>query len=276
MTPRAVALLALALPVCAGLLYLALFGAPTSYMIINAGALALAGGWIAFGLTPTTIKTRRVAAVLLLAMLFAPLAIGPEYNEVSRWLPLGPFTLHSGALVLPALTVLSARDEDYAAPILLTALLAALLQPDAATAFAVMVAAVGLYFAWRTWPPGIVAIAGFVAGVLAAVRGELPARPFVEHVLAELVLDAPLMALGLFLALFASFFLMLRALHATAAVRFTLAGSLAGFSITALLSNYPSVLVGYGAAPILGYALALRLSEPTESKAAEKAPGSTG
>ena len=45
--------------------------------------------------------------------------------------------------------MLAARDDDYAPPILLAALLAASLQPDAATGLAVMLAAVGLYNATR-------------------------------------------------------------------------------------------------------------------------------
>ena len=36
-----------------------------------------------------------------------------------------------------------------------------------------------------------------------------------------------------------------------------------GFSLAAIVSNYPSVLIGYGAAPILGYGLALALAQHT-------------
>ena len=71
--------------------------------------------------------------VALLALLFVPLLTGPSLSGVARWLPLGPLIVHSGMFAVPALAVLAAQDRDYGAPILLTALLAAFLQPDAAT-----------------------------------------------------------------------------------------------------------------------------------------------
>ena len=48
-------------------------------------------------------------------------------------------------------------------------------------------------------------------------------------------------------------------------VRHALAGPLFGFSLAATVSNYPSVLIGYGAAPIIGYGLALALADHTPS-----------
>ena len=79
--------------------------------------------------------------------------------------------------------------------------------------------------------------------------------------LVEAALAAPLAALGLFAALVAAFFLMLFALPVGRAERFALAGTLFGFSTMAMMSNYPSALIGFGAAPILGYALALSCRE---------------
>ena len=57
----------------------------------------------------------------------------------------------------------------------------------------------------------------------------------------------------------------LGALMLHACVRHALAGSLFGFSLAAIVSNYPSVLIGYGAAPIIGYGLALALADHTPS-----------
>ena len=56
------------------------------------------------------------------------------------------------------------------------------------------------------------------------------------------------------------------ALPAEMRVRHALAGSLFGFSLAAIVSNYPSVLIGYGAAPIIGYGLALALADHTPSE----------
>lgn len=260
MKARLPGLLALATPVLAGIAYLVLMGAPASYAAVNAAALGIAGLLVLLAPSLPDIRTRRVIAVVLIALLFVPLLTGPYINGIARWLPLGPFTLHSGALFLPALAVLAARDEDYAPPILLAALLAATLQPDAATGLAVMLAAVGLYNAGGDWRMVPVAGIAFFASLVAGLRGELPAQPFVERVLVHLAMTRPLAAFGLALALLASFLLMAHAIRAPKPVRHALAGSLFGFSLAALVSNYPSILIGYGAAPILGFGLAIGLA----------------
>lgn len=249
---------ALAVPVLAGLAYLFLFGAPTRYLAINGVALVLALVWI-LSVPPGTLPAwaRRMLIGVLLALLFAPLAIGPSVNGVARWLPVGPFQLHGGMLAVPLLAVLAAEEDAYAPAILSTALLAALLQPDMATAAALMLAAVGLHDATRDWRHGLVAIVAFAAGLVAAMRGELPAQPFVERVIFLLAPSEPIAALGLLAALVASFYLIVAVLPGPAIARKALAGCLFGFSFAGLVSNYPSALIGYGAAPILGFGLAL-------------------
>ena len=265
MKRRLPGLLALAMPVLAGIAYLALMGAPASYAIVNAVALGIAALFVLFVPTMANIRTRRIVSVVLIALLFRPLITGPYINGIARWLPMGPFTLHSGALFLPALVVLAARDEDYAPPILLSALLAASLQPDAATGLAVMLAAVGLYNATKDWRLVLVAGIALFASMVAGLRGELPAQPFVERVLVRLAFEFPSAAFGLGLALLGGFLLIAHALRVGIAVRHALAGSLFGFSLAAVFSNYPSILIGYGAAPIIGYGLAIGLSRQTSS-----------
>ena len=257
MQGRLPALLALALPVLAGLAWMAWSGAPRSYLTINAAALVAGICWTAFGRLPTGERKRRVLAVVLLALLALPLLTGPEFNGIARWLPLGPVALHAGMLTLPLLAVLAAAERFYAPPLLLAALLVALLQPDGASAFAVTFACVGLHHVGEDWRVGLAAIISFFAAIAAALRGELPAQPFVERVLVDAALASPFAALALFAALLAGFLLMLFALPMPRAERFALAGTLFGFAIMALMSNYPSPLIGFGAAPILGYALAL-------------------
>ncbi len=255
------ALLALAVPVLAGLGWMALAGAPLQYLAINAGALALGLAWIALGRLPAGPVARRALAAGLVALFAVPLLTGPQVNGVARWLPLGPLALHAGMLVLPLLLVIAAgpsdQQRDDAPPLLLAALFVALLQPDAASAFAVTFACVGLHHVGADWRFGMVATVGFFAAIAAALRGELAAQPFVERVLVEAALAQPLAALALFAALVAGFFLMLFAVPLGRAERYALAGSMFGFTVMAIMSNYPSALIGFGAAPILGYALAL-------------------
>lgn len=259
MRDRAVAILALAIPVLMGLAYLFAFDAPASYLAVNGATLAIAALWIAFAPPPPSRTARRVLIGALLLLLFVPLLTGPSLSGVARWLPLGPFQLHAGMLIVPLLAVLAGEEPDHAPLLLSIALFAAFLQPDMATGAALMLAAVGLYDATRDWRHAVFVIVAFTASLVAAMRGELPAQPFVERVIFLLARSDPLAALGLLAALLASFYLIVAALPGRETSRKALAGSLFGFSFAGLVSNYPSPLIGYGAAPILGFGLALGL-----------------
>lgn len=254
---RAIAALALAVPVLFGLAYLYAFDAPPSYLAVNGGALAAAIGWIAFAPRVHAPAVRRAVMAACLALLFLPLLTGPAIGGVARWLPLGPVALHAGMLVLPTLVVLAGEEPDYAPGILSLALLAALLQPDMATGAALTVAGFGLYDATRDWRWGAFVAAAFTASLVAAVHGELPAQPWVERVIFLLARTDLPVALGLALALLASFLLIVGAFPGREPSRKALAGALFGFSFAGHVSNYPSALIGYGAAPILGFGLAL-------------------
>ena len=268
-TPRLPALFALALPVLAGCAWMAFGGAPPHYALANAGVLLAALGWILFARIKLNRKQQRIAIAVLLALLFLPLATGPESNGIARWLPLGPVALHVGMLVVPALAVLATREPDYAAPILLTGILAAFFQPDAATGFALVFAAVGMHDITRRWHIGLVVILGFFASLIMAIRGELPAQPFVERVIVDAAMVQPAAALALLAALVGGFFLILFAAPLPRSERFALAGSLFGFGMMAIVSHYPTPLIGYGAAPILGYAVALALAPDPAKPAAD-------
>ncbi|MFC3100706.1 hypothetical protein [Altererythrobacter lauratis] len=258
---RLPALLALGVPVLAGMGAMALLGAPSGHVLINAAALA-AGVTLLLAWPPVLSNRRsgRTLTLVLLALLYVPWIAGPDLAGITRWIALGPITLHAGLLAIPALCVVAARDPDYAAPVFLAALLACLLQPDAASAFALTFAAVGIHHATRDWKLGVVAIAGFFAMLAAAVRGELPAVEYADRVLVQYAAANAALALGLFASLVASFSLMALVLPAEPPARLALAGSLFGFSVMGVMSNYPSPLIGYGAAAILGYGLALGLS----------------
>ena len=254
---RIAAMLALGVPTLSGLAFLALFGAPQNYMIVNAAALAAGFAAIAFVHMPRAPQIRRAVVVALLILLAAPLILGPDVNGVQRWVAAGGLSLHMGSLTIPLIVCLAARDRPFAAPVLLAAIFLSLLQPDAASSFALMLASVGLYFAWLDWKLGVTAIAGFAAGLSAAVRGRLPPQPFVEGIIADLIVVAPWLSLWLISSLVIAFLLILKGLPRPPAERFALAGALAGFSLTGLMASYPFVLVAYGAAPILGFGLAL-------------------
>ena len=252
------ALAALAVPVLGGVAGLAMLGAPVTYLLTNFAALAIAAAWIAFGHAPERARGRHLVLAVLLAMLFVPLLTGPEQVGIARWLPLGPVTLHAGMLVFPAIATLAAREREHAALILSVALFAAFLQPDAATGFAVVFAAVGLHDVSKDWRVGLVAIVGFFASIVMALRGQLPPAPFVERLLIYSAGDNWMAVTIMSLALGIGFCLIF-ATRLAREQRFALAGALFGFIVTALMAHYPTPLVGYGAAPILGIGLALGL-----------------
>ena len=250
-------LLALALPVLAGLAYLYAFDAPQSYLLVNGGALAIGALWMAFGPSVSQLLSIRILGALALILLALPLATGPSIEGVARWIPLGPIQLHAGAIAVPLLAGAATLDKDYTPVWLLSAVFLAMVQPDAGTLFAITGLSIGLYFAKPDWKPGVVAMAAFLAALYAHLRALLPPQPFVERVLAELILANPLAAFGLLLTLVASLGLTLRSIPLPLEVRAGLAGALAGFSIAGFISTYPSILIGYGASPILGLALAM-------------------
>lgn len=259
---RKAALLALAIPVFAGLAYMAAFGAPLRYLLTNGAALTAGLLLVAFGanLLAPVLRHRRAALLVLLALFALPLVSSPAISGIDRWLLLpGGFALHSGMLVLPLVAALAAENADDAPVVLLAALLIALLQPDGASAAAVMLVAVGLARVWGGWHMPLVAAVGLLVTVLATLRGELEPQPFVERVLADALLSHPVVGLGLLAAQLAGFFLIVFALTQPRPVRLALGGSLFGFALMSLMNVYPAPLLGFGAASIFGYALALAL-----------------
>lgn len=255
---RVPALLALGLPVLAGLVCLIALGAPAAYWQINLGALVLAGALI--GLLPAlTGRQGRILAGVLVALLFAAAIAGPEYNGVQRWLALGPVRLNAGSLAIPTLAVLAARAPRHGVLLLAAALLAALLMPDAGAGAAITFAAVGLHHVTRDWRMGLLVIAGFALTVWMTLHGELPPAPFVEHIPAQYAEAGLAWPAVVLLALAVAFAMLLFAVPLETGERHALAGTLFGFSLMALMNTYPFPLVAHGAGPILGYGLALAL-----------------
>ena len=261
---RAPCFLALAIPVLAGASWMAFASAPSHYAPVNLAALVLASLWLTVGRTPTTVAGQSALLAVIMILPLLPLLTGPTVlsitqDPVARWLQLGPFALHTGMLATPALVVLAARMPDQAAPILLAGAVVALLQPDAATGFALTLAAVGLHHVTKDWKVGLAAIVAFVATLRMAVTGEIAPQPFVERVLVDAASLSLPMATALAIALAASFALLLWAVPFGRSERFALAGAFFGYVLMAMMTSYPMPLAGYGAGPILGFGFALGL-----------------
>ena len=259
-SPRWPFLLALAIPVLAGLAYMWVYGAPTRYLAINAAAL-LAGLMLAsqsFG--NITARKLQIASSVLLAVFALPLVTGPEMNGIARWIPISGFILHAGMATIPALIVIAAQREDCSPIILLIAAAIALLQPDAGSGLAISFACIALASATHVWQPALVAATAFIAAMIADIRGLLPPQEFVERVFVDAFNFGVLPGLGLAAAMVSALVLILFLPGASRATRYGLAGSFIGLTFISTTSHYPTPLIGFGAAPILGYGLALGLA----------------
>lgn len=248
-------LAALALPVLAGLAWMAWAGAPTVWLAINAGALlaALAGALLLP--MPPKQSGQLILAGTLVALLVLTALAGVELDGVRRWIALGPVRLHTGYLVLPLLVVLASQlPSRHAALLLGAALLATLAQPDRAACYALAAAVCVNAVQRRDWPAIgalLLAIACSIA-VLARLDPLQPVR-FVEGVQADALASAPLFGTLLTLATLAPLALLRGGdRRAQLLAAFVLVAGLCAFA-----GAYPSILIGYGATPILGMGLAL-------------------
>ena len=242
---------ALALPVLAGIGWMGAGGAPLAWLAVNGAALVLALALALLLPIPQDEARVTLLAALLVAALVATAFAGTAVDGVRRWVSLGPVTLHVGYLVLPLLAALTPRlSSGRAVALLVLALLATLLQPDRATSIALAATLAALAYLCgdrATFVGLIVAIAG-CAAALTNPDALAPVR-FVEQVQQDAWAVQPLAGLALTLASLAPL-LVLRAAPPLAA--FMVAAGLMAFA-----GPYPSILIGYGAAPILGFGLAL-------------------
>lgn len=253
--------LPLLLPTLGGLAYLHTFGAPAQAMIVNAGALCIGLAWVLAGRLPSAPEARPGAGVWAAAtagLLLVPLVTGPSLEGASRWFPAGPVMLQSGPLLLPLIVVLAAPAPRSGAAVLALAGAALALQPDAAGLAALALASGVLAALHRS--PGFAAVAvGAAAGAaLTFSAGPLAPVLHTEGVLAHVAQRSVAATVGLGLVLLGAplWFLVIRPALPRAEGR-ALAALIIGFSLMAMLGPFPFPLIGYGAAPILGFAIAL-------------------
>jgi hypothetical protein len=250
--------LPLLFPCLGGLYYLYAFDAPARLLLINAGALAAAIVWILLGRLPASRQVRLGIAAAAALALFLPMLIGPEVGGVRRWLPAGPVSLHSGALLLPLITVLVAPERTMGPALLALAGAALALQPDAAALAAL--AAAGAVLAWlhRSAAYAGVAAAAAVLATITFNAGTLEPQIFTENVLPHVaersVFKAALLAILLFVV---PLWQLVIDPQTQRAEGYALAAVLVGLGVMAMIAPFPYPLIGYGASPILGFGLAL-------------------
>jgi cell division protein FtsW (lipid II flippase) len=207
---------------------------------------------------PTRSSNRLALAGLAALALTLPVILGPEVGGVSRWLPAGPVLLHSGALLLPLITVLAAREAKVGPVLLVVAGASLVLQPDAASLLALGLASAVLAIMARSLAHASVSVVALGLAAATFGAGTLEPQVFTEGVLAQVWYKAPLFALALGGLLFlAPAWLLTRSPLVPRAEGAALVALLCGLGIAAVIAPFPFPLIGYGASPILGFGLAL-------------------
>ncbi|MCL9981778.1 MAG: hypothetical protein NBV60_01345 [Erythrobacter sp.] len=253
--------LPLLIPSAGGLCYLYAFDAPARLLAVNAGALALALAWIMLGRAPASRSLCLTLASAAALGLFLPLLLGPEVGGVARWLPAGPVALHSGALLLPLITVIAARETRYGPALLALAGAALALQPDAAALAALAAASAALAWLHRKMAFALVAAAGFSLAAITFGAGTLEPQVFTESVLPHVAERSALGAAALALMLFVlPLWHLIFDPQTERAERCALAALLLALGAMAVIAPFPYPLIGYGASPILGFGLALGMT----------------
>lgn len=261
----------------AGMLYLAMAGAPATYIAVN--GLALVMGLGAVGVAWTAGRDRHLPGGIVLVLgvaLLATALFGLSVDGAARWVRLGGVSVQVSLIVLPAMLVSFARHRDrYSTLGLVVAALALAVQPDRAMA-GVLASAVAVLAVSTRDPRAILALVSAAAGFAATLLrpDTLPAAPYVDQVLYT-SFDAGLLA-GL--AVTGGAVLLVvpallgwrydpdhREVHAVFGMIWL------GAVVAAALGNYPTPLVGYGGSAVLGYALSLSLIPPKRLHAAAEA-----
>ncbi len=248
-------LAALVVPVVAGLAWMTVGGAPTAWIAVNALALVLALALATLLPLPRSQRGVLVLAGALVLGLWATALAGVPVEGVRRWIGLGPLRLHLGYLILPLLVTLAARlPARSGAALIVASLMATMLQPDRAATVALTASAAVLALTRRDGLSITALVIGLGACVAAIAQPDhlAPVR-FVEGVQRDALTLNPAAGLALVAASLTPLLLLRRAKVAAA----PLAAFLLAAGLMAFAGSYPAILIGYGAAPILGFGLAL-------------------
>ncbi|NJC05083.1 hypothetical protein GGQ97_000876 [Sphingomonas kaistensis] len=250
--------LAGATAVLCGLLFLGLTGAPPRLLLINLVALGAGIALLAIARLLPVPSARPLLLLGAAAALLATALFGVSAEGATRWIVVGGLSLQPSLILLPALLLAHvARPDRWSSLAVALAALAVALQPDRSLA-AATVAVTLLDAAFRRTPVAWAAAATpLLAFAVTVIRpDDLPAVAHVDQILWTSFAAQPLAALavwtGTLLLLVPAAVLRRRGLAVEAA---TFTALWATLVLAALLHNYPTPLVGYGASCILGYLL---------------------
>lgn len=247
--------------VLCGLTFLALTGAPTRLLLINMVAFGAGTALLAIArlASPVVERGRNLLLLGAASVLLATALFGISVEGASRWIVLGGLSLQPSLILVPTLLLGHvARPTRISAMAVVIAALAAALQPDRSIAAAILLVLLIDAAARRSRDAWLLVATSAAAFAMAIARPDtLPAVPHVDQILWTSLDTQPLAAAfvwgGTLLLFLPAAVLWRRGQGATAASFAALWGTLV---VSALLANYPTPLVGYGASAILGYLLA--------------------
>jgi hypothetical protein len=252
-------------PIALGIIYMAAYGAPQTYVVSNAAAgIAILAG-ILFVPKARYLRFPAITPIIVSALilaLFAATFAGPSVDGVHRWIGLGPINLHAGMLLLPTLfVILPGLNARLACGVILVAAALFALQPDFGSAFALCVATLVFFTLTRNRWAFIALLGTCVAVALALLKaGDLAPVSFVERVVQDAFARHPLISIGMALSVaMATAAPILSFSIRTAASAARLLGwsaCLIGYFLASLIGDYPTPLLGYGVSSITGFGCA--------------------
>lgn len=262
--PRVLGIICAIGAVVLGVVYMAVAGAPTRYLGINLGALAV-------GLTMLALPGRTIMAgqrwtdgaiVTMAGALLATALFGLQVDGVARWVSLGALAIQPSLILLPVMLVAFSPIRTALSTVGIIAAAAAMaLQPDRAMAGMLALSLAALAIIRRDRHVALALGASLIGFAITLARADtLPAVPYVDQILYssfDIHFGVGVMVLG------GVALLLVPAIvgwsrdadnHATYA-----AFGAAWFAviIAAAIGNYPTPIVGYGGSAIIGYALSL-------------------
>jgi hypothetical protein len=264
--PRLLGLACGAFAVGMGLIYLHLAGAPLRHLLVNLLALALGAAlWVALRPTTRSRLSGAGAAVLLLAALLLGTALfGVAADGAARWVQLGPISLQTSLAFLPPMLVLYARRPDALGTVgVVLAAFALALQPDRAMAGVLAAGLLAVAVSARGRLPALAAASAILAFAWTlSAPDTLPAAPYVDRVFFSAFDVHPLAGVAVVAGAAVSLLpgavcIFGRATERSALLAF--GGCWLSVIAAAALGNYPTPLVGYGGAAVLGYLLSVAL-----------------
>ena len=229
----------------------------------SAGALGLVALALAIPADRRSAQLPALVAIAGAASVIATLVLADGTEGVHRWISVGPVRLHAGFIVVPATVAALALLPPAVAAVAACALATTFwLQPDAASSLALVSGLFATALAARDrrrWMPAFVALAGLAA---TALRPD-PLQPvrFVETALGDAsrvsAMLAIVMALALLFAIALAPHLVVIGQPHKRAAAWGAVGAFGGYAVISLALPFPQPLIGYGASPIVGMALAL-------------------